>query len=195
MARIFIGIPLGKNISDEIESTLSPLGAFQKEFFWNPKANWHITLAFIGEVDQSKLSEVQKAFSAYAVTKKYFNVYFNGVESFPDRVPKKLVLTMVKNRNLMDLQYGLREVLRDYIAPEEYDRKFLPHVTIASLKRHFNHEKLLERAKGLEFKKRFEVDTISCIETIQVEKPPVAYRVLSEAKMIVDDKFDPEDVE
>ncbi len=195
MARIFIGIPLGKNISDELESTLSPLSRFEKEFFWNPKENWHITLAFIGDVDEKKLAEVQKIFSTYAVSKKYFNMYFNGVATFPEHMPKKLVLTMVKNRNLMDLQYGLRNALKDYIHPEELRRGFLPHVTMASLKRNMNHAELIAKATSLEFKKRFEVDTISCIETVQVERPPVSYRVLSEAKMIVDDKFDPENID
>lgn len=195
MKRVFIGIPLGKNISTEIQEKLSPINAFGKEFFWIPKDNWHITLAFIGDIDSQKLTELQKSVSTFVASKKYFNIYFDGAMGFPERMPKKLVLTMVKNRNLMDLQYGLREVLKDFIRPEELNKKFLPHVSVVNLKRGSGHDELLAKTASLEFKKRFEVDTVSCIETIMREKPPVEYRVLSEAKMVVDDKFDPEHFE
>jgi 2'-5' RNA ligase len=195
MKRIFIGIPLGENIADEIEKTFSPLSRFQKDFFWIPKQNWHITLSFLGDVVDSQLAEIQKTFSAYSSSQKYFNIYFNGLVPFPERAPKKLVLTMVKNRNLMDLQYGLRNSLKKYLPGEELGKKFMPHVSVINLRRGIDTKEIIEKAKTFEFKKRFEVDTISCIESVICDRPPVEYKVLSEAKMVVGDKFDPENFE
>ncbi len=194
MKRVFIGIPLGKNISENLRETLAPFDTFQKSFYWIPQENWHVTLSFIGDVTEESLSEIQKEVSAFVSSQKYFNVYFNAIESFPSKSPKKLVITMVKNRNLMDLQYGLRNVLKKYIGAQA-EKSFFPHVSVINLKRTPEIPAILEKAASMQFKKRFEVDTVACIETIFKEKPPVEYRVLSEAKMIVDDKFDPENID
>jgi len=188
--KVFIGIPLGENIAQEIRKNLSPLEKFERNFYWIPEASWHITLSFVGNVDATKIHKIQKILGEYVTEQRYFNIYFDGVMLWPPKQQsRKIVLTMVKNRNLMDFHYGLKNALKGFLQKTEFDRKFYPHVTIINLRRGPLDNEMKSKVEDIEFKKRFEVSEICMMETLKVSKPPAKYQVLSESKMIVDDKF------
>jgi 2'-5' RNA ligase len=185
----FVGIPLSSRVSELLMDSLKPLNAFSEDFYWIPEKNWHITLSFLGNLTDEQKHSIQKTLSKYVSEQRYFNIYFNAAVLFPDKNPKKVVVSMVKNRNLLNFQFGLKTELSKCLPEVVFDQKFVPHVSVINLKFGRLKKEMAAKVQELSFKKRFEVTDVALLETLVHDKPPVSYRVLSEARLLVDDKF------
>jgi RNA 2',3'-cyclic 3'-phosphodiesterase len=128
MPRLFLAIDL----PDEIKASLT---GFTREL---PSAKWvgpeelHLTLRFIGEVDEKTCSLIKGALSKLSF--EAFPLTLCGVGHFPPgKHPRVLWVGMDPSNSLMRLQQELELALIDAgIAPDE--RRFSPHITLARLK-------------------------------------------------------------
>jgi 2'-5' RNA ligase len=100
---------------------------------WVPPQQWHLTLAFYGEVDESKLEALLAGLERAATRTRPFAVRLAGAGTFPrQRVKARVVWTGVDGavdpmRRLADRCAGAGRRAR--IAME--DRAFRPHLTLA----------------------------------------------------------------
>jgi 2'-5' RNA ligase len=98
---------------------------------WVPTENMHITLCFIGNVDEATAGDLAAALSAVRVPA--FDVAIEGAGYF-SRGPKPTMLWagVARSEALTHLQEKIESALvRAGAAPEA--RKFTPHVTLARL--------------------------------------------------------------
>ena len=99
---------------------------------WIDPANYHLTLSFIGDVDQHLADEIEHQLEPLAESLS-FTVRLIGLESFGGDRPRSLFAAVEPSPELLQLQAAQDRLLRRAGAEPEA-RKFIPHVTLARLR-------------------------------------------------------------
>jgi 2'-5' RNA ligase len=124
MLRLFVGIAL----PPEIKLRLSLIAAGVPGARWVDPGNYHVTLRFIGEVDEGMAADIDA--SLVQIRAATFDLVLSGVGQFGDRM---LWAGIEKNPALQHLRDKVESALvRLGLEPET--RRYAPHVTLARLK-------------------------------------------------------------
>lgn len=126
--RLFIAI----EIQDDIKSMIGSLRVYIPGARWVPVEQLHLTLAFLGEVEESTAGLLTESLSQ--IKSPDFDLRFTGAGCFPDRHrPRVLWIGLEPKPLLMAIAARVREsVFSCGILQEE--RRFSPHITLARLK-------------------------------------------------------------
>lgn len=127
MPRLFTGI----EIPPEVGQKLSTLRGGLPGARWIDPENYHLTLRFIGDVDDTVAHEV--AATLNRVRRNAFEMHLEGVASFGGRKPRAVVANAAPAQPLVDVQ-AEQERLMQRIGLEPERRKYIPHVTLARLR-------------------------------------------------------------
>ena len=127
MPRIFIGV----EIPAEVVSALAGLRGGLPGARWIDPENYHLTLRFIGDVDDAVARDVMQMLGG--VTRRPFEISLNGVDQFGGKKPRAVFVAVAANGPLAELQAELERILQRIGLPPE-QRKFTPHVTLARLR-------------------------------------------------------------
>src|SRR6476469_886386 len=127
MPRLFVGLEIPR----EVGQTLSLLrGGLRGARKINPE-NYHITLRFIGDIDDRLAHEI--ALLLDGVKRRSFEVRLSELSAFGGRKPRAIVVGVEPIQPLSELQAELERLMQRLgLAPE--GRKFTPHVTLARLR-------------------------------------------------------------
>lgn len=132
--RLFIAIDLPKKIEDEVWKSF----AYSKDSldfaFFTPPKNLHITLAFLGELNESILPKIQNILKNIANKIGSHPIRIDGCKIGPEEtIPKMLWLEM--DEDSKSFVKSLAQLVRDELelSSIDYDRnyKFNPHITLA----------------------------------------------------------------
>ncbi len=128
MPRLFTGL----EIPSDIGQTLALLRGGLPGARWIDPENYHLTLRFIGDVDDMVAREVM---SMLGRVKRggAFEMHMEGLTSFGGRKPRAVVATVAPAIPLMEVQAEHERLLRR-IGLEPEGRKYTPHVTLARLR-------------------------------------------------------------
>lgn len=130
MPRLFTALEIPKDVAQ----SLSLLRGGLQGARWIDVENYHLTLRFIGDVDQRTADDVLDAFDH--VAKQEFELQLNGIDIFGSKKPRALYANITASDTLNSLQASIdNQCRRIGILPD--GRKFTPHVTLARL-RHTN---------------------------------------------------------
>ncbi|MCX7821790.1 MAG: RNA 2',3'-cyclic phosphodiesterase [Brevinematales bacterium] len=131
--RIFIGVNLPEELKDIVYQTIK----FFKEKYNNainyvPKENLHITLKFIGEINEKDFMSIKN--SLEKVKFSPFKAELKGLGCFPDIFNERVLWIGVKDEDecFTKLYHNIISFL-----PEKFkkdDKTFSPHLTLARLK-------------------------------------------------------------
>jgi RNA 2',3'-cyclic 3'-phosphodiesterase len=127
MIRLFVGIEL----PPELRLRLSLLCAGLPGARWVDAGNLHLTLRFIGEVDEGVASDIDAALARIRAPR--FAVTLAGAGCFGGDKPRLLWIGVENSDALFLLRDRVEAALRRVgLAPDT--RRFSPHVTLARLK-------------------------------------------------------------
>jgi len=127
MPRIFTGLELPANVAQSLATLRGGLPGAR----WIDPENYHLTLRFIGDVDDTVAREVASLLGK--VSRAPLELRFDGLSSFGGRRPRAVVATLAQTPALMELQ-AEHERLMQRVGLEPEGRKFTPHVTLARLR-------------------------------------------------------------
>ena len=127
MPRLFTGL----EIPESLGLSLSFLRGGLPGAKWIDVENHHITLRFIGDVDERTADEIAEELSR--VKRRRFEVRIEGVMAFGGRQPHSLVAKVAPSAALSELQSEHERICQRLGLPAE-PRRFTPHVTIARCK-------------------------------------------------------------
>jgi 2'-5' RNA ligase len=133
MPRLFTGV----EIPPDIGQTLSMLRGGLPGARWIDPENYHLTLRFIGDVDDVVAHEVASLLER--VKREAFELRMDGVFSFGGRKPRAVVARVAPAQALLDVQ-AEHERLMQRIGLEPEGRKYTPHVTLARLRDSSNNQ-------------------------------------------------------
>jgi 2'-5' RNA ligase len=127
MPRLFTGV----EIPFDVAQSLSVLRGGLPGARWIDPENYHMTLRFIGDVDDVIAHEVASLLGR--VRREPFELRVEDLTSFGGRKPRAVVATLTPAQPLMELQAD-HERLMQRVGLEPSGRKYLPHVTLARLR-------------------------------------------------------------
>jgi 2'-5' RNA ligase len=135
MTRTFIAIDLGEEARVYLAAEIARLGRALPAVRWSDPAGLHLTLAFLGELDDERLAGATAAVEEVAGTAKPFTLEIAGLGTFgPPAAPRVIWAGIAGNvRRLSELQAALASALEARGFPRE-ERPFSPHLTLARLR-------------------------------------------------------------
>jgi RNA 2',3'-cyclic 3'-phosphodiesterase len=98
---------------------------------WVDPENYHVTLRFIGDIDQRTADEV--AGSLERVDRPGFDLALEGLDAFGGRKPHSVIACVKASAELRELQAEHERIIQR-IGLEPERRRFRPHVTLARMK-------------------------------------------------------------
>lgn len=126
--RLFIAIEL----PEEVKSILLRLRSAIPGARWVPREQLHLTLAFLGELDQAELPRLTEALSG--IRAAGFELRFGATGCFPNRrQPRVLWVGLEQEPRLENLAAKIRNAVLSCGIPQE-ERPFSAHITLGRLK-------------------------------------------------------------
>ncbi len=127
MPRLFTGLEIPETLSQPLSLLRGGLPGAR----WIDPENYHLTLRFIGDVDDDIAQEI--AWALGKVRRKDFELRLDGLQSFGGRRPRAVVATVVPSSSVMELQAEHERLMRR-VGLDPEGRKYTPHVTLARLR-------------------------------------------------------------
>lgn len=128
--RAFFGLPVPESHRVALASCLAACGAVAPEFRWTPAANLHLTIRFIGSVEQSVVDVMADRLSALPLAG--FELVLGDVGTFKRGRLVRVVWLQVRSGAEAARELAAQveaECVRAGLAPET--RPFQPHLTFA----------------------------------------------------------------
>lgn len=183
--RIFIAINLSKSARKEISKLLKELQRKHWKVKWEKAEKLHITLAFMGKIEQQEISKIKKVCQNSIKNIHPFTLKFKGLGCFPDYQWPRIVWlgTIGDLKNLALLQKNLYKELEK--ASFNIKKKpFSPHITLGRVKKARSGERReigrqLKALQKLDFKSKIKVNKITIYQSI-LSRTGSAYKKLEE---------------
>jgi RNA 2',3'-cyclic 3'-phosphodiesterase len=127
MPRLFTGLEIPREIVDALAILRGGLPGAR----WIDPENYHLTLRFIGDIDDVLAHEIASMLDQ--VKRRGFELRFDGLSSFGGRRPRAVIAAMQPVAPLLELQ-AEHERIMQRVGLEPEGRKYSPHVTLARLR-------------------------------------------------------------
>ena len=145
--RTFIAIEIPSDVRSALAALQTELRLVGADVSWTKPENIHLTLKFLGEVDEGRIGDVEKVCVASAAEFQPFTLSLNDTGVFPNaRQPRILwaglageIERTVEMRNRLDDGLAL-------IGFEREEKDFRPHLTIGRVKSNRKIRELLALA-------------------------------------------------
>lgn len=146
--RTFIAIELPKEIKDALARLQEQLKISAADVKWVEPNNIHLTLKFLGEVDDKKIGEVGKIIEDIAKGERPFQARISSIGAFPKiSSPRVIWVGIDKGDNeTKEIAKGLEEKIAKVGIPKE-NRDFSSHITIGRTRSVLNRERLAKELK------------------------------------------------
>ena len=183
--RTFVAIELPNDIRRAIAKVIDKLIPYSNEVRWVSAENLHITLVFLGDVEDRSVHTACQAVARACAKLEPFLVSVKGTGAFPKPDRPRVLWA--------GLDVGAEEItnLREQVANEldaagfQFDWKFTPHISIGRVNRgRFNDQELI--AKSTDFADKsfgeFVINDVSVMSSL-LEKSGPTYVRLSSASL------------
>jgi len=193
MKRIFIAI----NLSEEVRETLTgiqqeiigmyPENSGMRVGKWVKKGNLHITLLFIGEVQDKAVPRAIEVLKDIAKDHAPISITFNKVCYGPDeKIPPRLVwVEVAENLALFELAKTVKSAMVARSILEKPDKRpFQGHITLGRIRewqwKHINPEEMPDIEQNLDLS--FTTKSIELMES-QLRKEGAEYSVIQSIQL------------
>lgn len=179
MKRLFVGIPLSFDLKQKLIPLLEQLSLPGV----SPVSieNLHLTLKFLGEVEEKKILELEQELQKIALKTTPFRVELGHLGAFPDEVNPGVIWVRVESEEMIRLMQIIDMGL-DHIRANEHKEE-IPHLTLARIKNDTHIDKIKEILST--FKENpgvWDIDKFYLYEAKLTPKGPI-YSPLSEFKL------------
>jgi 2'-5' RNA ligase len=132
--RLFVAIAPPPGVLDELDALAAPLRSARGDLRWTSREAWHVTLAFLGEVDETALALLLPRLERAAHRHNEIRLAFAGAGAFP--APQR---ANVLWSGLSGDRHALGNLAASVAAgasragatPPDKGRRFQPHLTLA----------------------------------------------------------------
>jgi 2'-5' RNA ligase len=129
-----VAIELPDEVMRQLSSVCAKLDRAFRDITWVRPEGIHLTLKFLGEVDEERVSVMTDALDAARQGVMPFTVKVGRIGAFPDMSRPKVLWAGVDGKGgLMELQRNIEEALFK-LGFEKETRPFSPHLTLCRIK-------------------------------------------------------------
>ena len=158
--RTFIAIELPTEVKDKLSKIQEQLKKSGADVKWVEPKNIHLTLKFLGEIDDKKLEKIIEIIDGTVKDKNTFHIRISSLGAFPKiNYPRVIWIGIDKGDcETKEIAKELEEKIAKIGIPKE-GKAFSSHITIGRTRSTLNREKLVQELKtqsanfcgGLEF--------------------------------------------
>jgi 2'-5' RNA ligase len=133
--RTFIAIEIPAEIKKEMAEVQGRLKSPGVDAGWTRLEGIHLTLKFLGEIDEQRVPEIMNALTRAANGVGKFHLEIAGTGAFPNPKNARVVWIGVSGdiEKLAALQFSIEEAMAG-LGMEREERKFTPHLTLGRIK-------------------------------------------------------------
>jgi 2'-5' RNA ligase len=184
--RTFIAVDFGKTIRDRAVALQEKLAQSGAAIKWVEAENLHVTMLFLGEVDDRDVPAVCTAVADCCRGRPPFALTIQALGCFPHaRRPRILWIGVTEGaQELVALHDALEPPLLDLGCYRREERRYTPHVTLGRVKNDRSADKLAEAlAKHADWRGGEIVVREVLVMSSELTSDGPQYTVLSRAKM------------
>lgn len=136
---------------DELEAALASLRIARPELRWSSPPSWHVTLAFLGEVDEKTAAKLSVRMERAAGRHPGLDLQIAGGGAFPTGPRARVLWAGIRGdqaalaKIASSVQAGAR---RAGAPPPDEGRHFRPHITVARCREPVSVTGLVDELKG-----------------------------------------------
>lgn len=142
--RAFIAIGLPQEIKESLTQLQQELKATQADVKWVRPDNIHLTLKFLGEIDDTALEKITDIINGVAGKISAFKLRINSLGAFPKIDSPRVIWVGVDagDKEVKEIATQLEGKIEKLGIPKE-DRPFSSHITIGRTKSGLNRQNLV----------------------------------------------------
>ncbi len=134
LMRLFVAIAPPPAVLDELDALVEPLRASRLDLRWTNREAWHVTLAFLGQVDEAAVARLLPRLERAARRHRQVRLAFAGAGAFPSATRANVLWSGLSG------DCGALARLAESVAagasragapPPDKRRRFQPHLTLA----------------------------------------------------------------
>jgi 2'-5' RNA ligase len=148
--RTFLAVDLTGEVRREAEAAIARLARCTTDVSWVAAHNLHLTLKFLGDVDDTQLYAACRAATEATAGLSRFRAECRGVGAFPHLAAPRTIWFGVQDPHslIASLQRSVEDAMRDLGFPREL-RPYRPHVTLGRVRGHRDRDDRLQQELGL----------------------------------------------
>lgn len=149
--RLFVGVEVPDEVAAQLEAVVAPLRPARSDLRWTSREAWHLTLAFLGEVDEPAVERLTPRLGRAAARHPCLTLSLGGGGAFPTPQRARVLWTGVQGdlRGLAALAASVGAGARRAGAPPANEgRGFRPHLTLARCRAPADVRALVEALSG-----------------------------------------------
>jgi RNA 2',3'-cyclic 3'-phosphodiesterase len=132
--RLFVAIAPPPAVLDDLDALAGPFRSRRQDLRWTSREAWHVTLAFLGQVDQSAAAQLLPRLERAARRHHVFRLAFTGAGAFPAATRANVLWCGLSGDRgaLARLAESVAAgATRAGAPPPDRRRRFQPHLTLA----------------------------------------------------------------
>ena len=147
--RTFIAIELPEDIRNILSDIQNELKQTRADVKWiNPK-NVHLTLKFLGEIEQDLVKKINPIIDEIAKRSPCSNLYLSNLSAFPKiQYPRVIWVGVTNDQGVIEIAKDLEKQLIKIGIPAE-SRPFTTHITLGRVRSGLNRKVLVEKLELL----------------------------------------------
>jgi 2'-5' RNA ligase len=181
--RAFIALNLSSELKHELSRLQEELTKANADVKWVKTENIHLTLKFLGNVEETKIEEIRHILDGISSPEKPFEISLSNLGAFPNlNHPRVLWVGLDKGSSeTKRIAASLENELQKIGFPKE-ERPFSAHLTLGRVKSGRNKAALKEKASSLQVRpKSCVVNNLTVFQSKLTPTGPI-YTSLHEAK-------------
>lgn len=167
--RLFIAVEISEEIKREIVKITDKFKEAGADVKWVRPEGMHLTLKFLGEVDETRKDKIVDILKPISKTKSPFIITFQGLGAFPDlKRPRVIWIGAEKGKEeLKNIAEEIEGPLSEMGFSKE-KREFSPHLTLGRVKSNRGIKELVSLLTGCNdlILSELNADKISLIQSI-----------------------------
>jgi len=132
--RLFVAVNLPAEERRAVWDATAPLREARLPVRWAPESSLHLTLRFLGEVDEARVAPIEAALQGCVRGVRTFAVGLGGVGAFPSLARPRVVWIGVERHPALELLANDVERSLMTLGFEPELRPFAPHLTLGRAK-------------------------------------------------------------
>ncbi|MCK4519146.1 MAG: RNA 2',3'-cyclic phosphodiesterase [Candidatus Omnitrophica bacterium] len=183
---MFVAVVLSPSLKKALRGLIGGLQSSKYDVKWADSDKLHLTLKFIGYIDDKKVKAITGKIDASVALYKSFKMsLLPDIEAFPKKENPRVLWLGIKdgNEKLKKLQADMENRLEGLGIKKE-EREFTPHLTLGRVKSSKGKKVLIEKIKkaGLDKCYSMKVNKVTLFQSTLTRKGPI-YKILYEAKL------------
>ena len=147
--RTFIALELPQEIKEFLSQLQEELKAAGADVKWVEPKNIHLTLKFLGEIDEKKIDKIIEIVQETVKEKDKFQIRISSLGAFPKIDSPRVIWVGVDtgDKEVKAITKDLEEKIAKIGIPKE-DRPFSSHITIGRTRSSLNRQQLVQDLKN-----------------------------------------------